>query len=112
MTEEATAQGITLTTQQLADFEGRVGSNPALAKRIVSEQRLGLVEDREGDRVDYIDGTPFVIALLACVSVVRFVGLGLGDRSLYILGGIAMVAAIVVRTLYMAANKRSRRLGA
>jgi hypothetical protein len=112
MTDEATAQGIQLTTAQLADFEGRVGGNPALAKRIVAEERLGLVGDREGDRPDYIDGTPFVIALLASVSIVRFVGLGLGDRSLYIIGGMAMVCGLVVKTLYAAINKRNRRLGA
>lgn len=112
MTQEAQAQGITLTTAELADFESRVGSNPALAKRIVSEQRLGLVSDEVGDRPDYIDGTPFLIALIASISIVRFVGLGLGDRSLYIIGGIAMVCGIVLKTLYNAINKRNRRLGA
>jgi hypothetical protein len=112
MTQEATAQGITLTTAQLADFESRVGSNPALARRIVAEQRLGLVTDQEGDRPDYIDGTPFLIALVASVSIVRFIGLGLGDRSLYIIGGMAMVCGLVLKILYAAVNKRNRRLGA
>ena len=112
MTDEATAQGIQLTTAQLADFESRVGSNPALAKRIVLEQRLGLVSDQEGDRPDYIDGTPFVLSILAAVSIVRFVGLGLGDRSLYIIGGMAMVTGMTIKILYAAANKRNRRLGA
>lgn len=112
MTEEAQAQGITLTTAQLADFEGRVGNNPALARRIVAEQRLGLVSDKEGDRVDYIDGTPFILAILATISIVRFVGLGLGDRSLYIIGGIAMVCGMAIKILYAAANRRNRRLGA
>lgn len=112
MTDEAVSQGIQISTQQIADFESRVGSNPALAKRIIAEQRLGLVSDREGDRPDYIDGTPFIIALLATLSIVRFVGLGLGDRSLYIIGGMAMVCGLVIKTLYAAANKRSRKLGA
>lgn len=111
MADEAQAQGIQISAAQLADFESRVGSNPALAKRIVSEQRLGLVSDMEGDRPDYIDGTPFIIALLAAVSVIRFIGRGLGDNSLYIIGGIAMVATMIVKILYQAANRRNRRLG-
>jgi hypothetical protein len=112
MTTEATSQGITLTTGQLSDFEARVGGNPALAKRIVSEQKLGLVTDIEGDRVDYIDGTPFILAILGTVSVVRFIGLGLGDRSIYIIGGIAMVLGMTIKILYAAINRRSRKLGA
>ncbi|MCX5965062.1 MAG: ATP-binding protein [Cyanobacteria bacterium] len=112
MVEESIAQGVQISPAQLADFESRVGSNPALAKRIVSEQRLGLVSDKEGDRTDYIDGTPFVLAILAAVSIVRFVGLGLGDRSLYIIGGMAMVTGMTIKILYAAANKRNRRLGA
>ena len=112
MAEEAVAQGVQISPAQLADFESRVGSNPALAKRIVSEQRLGLVSDKEGDRTDYIDGTPFVLAILGAVSIVRFVGLGLGDRSLYIIGGMAMVTGMTIKILYAAANKRNRRLGA
>jgi len=112
MTTEATSQGIQLTTGQLSDFESRVGGNPALAKRIVSEQKLGLVTDIEGDRIDYIDGTPFILAILGALSIVRFVGLGLGDRSLYIIGGIAMVLGMTIKILYAAANRRSRKLGA
>ena len=112
MTTEAKNQGISLTTGQLSDFEARVGGNPALAKRIVSEQKLGLVTDIEGDRPDYIDGTPFILAILGAVSIVRFVGLGLGDRSLYIIGGISMVLGMTIKILYAAANRRDRRLGA
>ena len=112
MVEESIAQGVQISPAQLADFESRVGSNPALARRIISEQRLGLVSDREGDRTDYIDGTPFVLAILGAVSIVRFVGLGLGDRSLYIIGGMAMVTGMTIKILYAAANKRNRRLGA
>ena len=112
MVEESIAQGVQISPAQLADFESRVGSNPALARRIISEQRLGLVSDKEGDRTDYIDGTPFVLAILGAVSIVRFVGLGLGDRSLYIIGGMAMVTGMTIKILYAAANKRNRRLGA
>lgn len=112
MTTEAKNLGIALTTDQLSDFEARVGGNPALAKRIVSEQKLGLVTDIEGDRPDYIDGTPFILAILGAVSIVRFIGLGLGDRSLYIIGGISMVLGMTIKILYAAANRRDRRLGA
>ncbi|WP_017711173.1 ATP-binding protein [Prochlorothrix hollandica] len=112
MAEEASTLGVSLKVKDLAALQERVGGNPALARRVVREYALGMGEDQAGtDHYRYVDGTPFLVAALGTVAIVRFVGLGLGDRSLYILGGVAMTLMYVLRTLLGAINKKSTRLG-
>ncbi|TYQ29176.1 ATP-binding protein [Pseudanabaena sp. UWO311] len=108
MIEEATEIGLKLPASELALLEQRCGGNPFLARRVVREQSLNLAQDQEGDRVDYIDGTPFLIATLSMVGVVRLIGLGLGNRSLYIIGGIFTISAITLRILVTRANSRNK----
>lgn len=110
MRGEAIEQGITLGTKELADLQQRAGNNPAIAKRVVRETVLGLGEDRSQEHYQYIDGTPFLVALIAMIGVVRFVGLGLGDKALYVLGGIMTIGALVLRSVLYAANRGRRRL--
>lgn len=110
MSKEALDQGMTLSAGDFAELEQRVGGNPALAKRAVREYALGLGEGGTDHR-RYVDGTPFLIAALSIIGVVRFIGLGLGDKALYIVGGIATIAAISLRTLFTQANRKSNKLG-
>lgn len=112
MVQEAQDFSAALTTTELAELQQKVGGNPALAKRVVRERFLSLESPAgEGDHYRYVDGTPFLIAGIGLVSIVRFVGLGLGDRSLYILGGVAMSLAILLRVVMSQINKKSTRLG-
>ena len=108
MLEEAEEIGLKLPASKIAELEQRCGGNPFLARRVVRELSLDLGTDDEGDRVDYIDGTPFLIAGLSMLGIVRLIGLGLGDRSLYIIGGIATVTAISIRLVLMRANMRNK----
>jgi len=110
MVGEALAHGITLSASQIAELEQRVGGNPALAKRVVHEFVLGLSEANSTDHRQYIDGTPFLISIISLIGVVRFIGLGIGDRSLYIMGGIATIFAITLRTVFTQANRRTTKL--
>lgn len=109
MYSEAIAHGMTLNPSQFAELQQRAGNNPALAKRVVHEAKLGISEAASGDHHQYIDGTPFLIAALTAVGILRLIGLGMGDKSLYILGGLATIGAIALRTIYFAANKRTTR---
>ena len=72
---------------------------------------LGIGEEMSTDHRQYVDGTPFLIASLSAIGIVRFVGLGMGDKALYMVGGIATLAAISLRTLFSAVNRKSTRLG-
>lgn len=108
MLEEADEINLKLTASVIADLEQRCGGNPFLARRVVREQSLNLGQDEQGDRVDYIDGTPFLIAAMSLVGIVRFIGMGLGSLSLYIMGGIFTISAISLRVVLMRANYRNK----
>ncbi|HHP7245539.1 MAG TPA: ATP-binding protein [Elainellaceae cyanobacterium] len=111
MYQEALSHGMTLQPSLFAELQQRAGNNPALAKRVVREALLGIGEEQSTDHQQYVDGTPFLVAALTAVGIVRFIGMGMGDRSLYIIGGIATLAAVALRTIFYTVNRKSSRLG-
>lgn len=110
MYQEALNCGMMLNPSKFAELQQRAGNNPALAKRVVREELLGIGEAQSTDHHQYIDGTPFLIAAVTLIGIIRFVGLGLGDRSLYILGGIITLLAIALRVIYYSLNRKRTRL--
>jgi AAA domain len=110
MKAEAIAHSIRLTPQELADLQQRAGNNPSLAQRIVRETALGISEMQSTDHYQYIDGTPFLIGGLALVGIVRFIGMGMGDKALYLIGGILTIGTLIIRSLLYAANRGRRNL--
>jgi hypothetical protein len=110
MYTEAEAHGRSLSIRELAELQQRAGNNPAIARRIVRETILGLGEERSQQHYQYIDGTPFLVALLMTVGVVRLVGLGMGDKALYVMGGSLTLAALIIRSVLYAANRGRRKL--
>ena len=110
MEDEAEYLGIQLNPGQLADLQQRTGGNPMLARRTVKEEYLGL-EGNALDHTQWIDGTPLLIAGLMCFMILRFLGLGFNNTSLYLLGGILTVAVGVIRIMIYSLPRQSGRLG-
>ena len=102
--------GLELTPSQLATLQERCGGNPMLARRVIRETFLGL-EDTAPDHTQWIDGTPLLIALLLVFSVIRFLGRGLHQTDLYLLGGFLAVAVGIVRLLLASLPRKSEKLG-
>jgi hypothetical protein len=110
MREEAQRQGVTLSIAELSRLQAAAGNNPAIAKRVVREAALGLSVGDSTQHYQYIDGTPLFLALLCCVGMVRFVGLGMGDKAIYMIGGMLTLLTLAVRAILYAANRGGRRL--
>jgi hypothetical protein len=47
----------------------------------------------------YVVIMPIIIAILMGFGIVRFIGFGTGNRSLYIFGGVTLVAGMTLRQL-------------
>jgi AAA domain len=107
---EAERQGVKLSLTELARLQASAGNNPAIAKRVIREASLGLAPEASAQHHQYIDGTPLLIVLLAAIGVVRLVGLGLGDKSLYVIGGMLTLFTIALRGVLYAANRGGKRL--
>jgi GTPase SAR1 family protein len=110
MEEEAVSLGLQVTQGKLADWQQRAIGNPMLAKRVVKEEYLGL-EGNNYDHTQWIDGTPLLIAVLMCFMILRFLGLGFNNTSLYLIGGILTVAVGMVRLMIYSLPRQSNRLG-
>lgn len=110
MEDEAASLGTELTSGQMAELQERTGGNPMLARRVVREEYLGL-DGQNADHTQWIDGTPLLIAVLMCFMILRFLGLGFNNTSLYLLGGILTVAIGVIRLMIYSLPRNSNRLG-
>jgi hypothetical protein len=110
MRDAATAQNLALSPAQLATLQERTGGNPMLARRVLDEERLGL-EATAPDHTEWIDGTPLLLAVLLIFSAIRFLGRGLHQTDLYLLGGFLAVAVGIVRLLLASLPRKSNRLG-
>jgi hypothetical protein len=102
--------GLELTPSQLATLQERCGGNPMLARRVIRETYLGL-DATAPDHTEWIDGTPLLIAVLLVFSVIRFLGRGLHQTDLYVLGGFLVVAFGIVRLLLASLPRKSEKLG-
>jgi len=101
---------IELTPADVANLQERCGGNPMLARRVVREHQIGL-KPNQHDHTEWINGTPFLVAVLLCLTMIRFIGRGIGDTNLYILGGMLAVAASLVRLFMFSLPKGSSKLG-
>jgi hypothetical protein len=110
MYEAAAAQHLVLSPAQLAALQERTGGNPMLARRVLDEERLGL-DATAPDHTEWIDGTPLLLAVLLIFSALRFLGRGLHQTDLYLLGGFLAIAFGLARLLLAALPRQSNRLG-
>lgn len=109
MEQAALERGLNLKISDLARLQQRAGGNPALAIRAINEEYLGL-EPEAGDHRRYIDGTPLLLLLGIGFIVLRFIGLGTSNQTLYIFGGIAAAVFMGVSRLLYALPPDSRRI--
>jgi hypothetical protein len=108
--ETAAELEIELTPADVATLQSRCAGNPMLARRVVREHQIGL-QPNNLDHTEWINGTPFLIGALLCLTMIRFIGRGIGDTNLYILGGMLAVAASLVRLFMFSLPKGSSKLG-
>ena len=84
----ARERSIDLSSADLSKLQERAGGNPMLAIRSIEEEYLGL--DIEGaDHRRYFDITPLILVVGVIFIIMRFIGLGTNNQSLYIFGGIS-----------------------
>lgn len=107
MEDEAKRKGVKLTRSQFAELQGRAGKNPFLARKVVGSYALGFDDDRP-EHSQYLDISPVVIAALFALGIVRFIGLGTGNKALYIVGGVALILALMLKQLGRVRGARKR----
>lgn len=108
MAAEAQRQGLTIDRSRLAALQPMAGRNPMLARKIIANERLGLNKKANPQHTQYVVIMPIIIACLMAFGIVRFIGLGTGNQSLYIFGGITLVAGMTMKQLGQVRGARKR----
>jgi hypothetical protein len=98
MEAEAQKQGLNLSKSRLAELQPLAGRNPMLARKIIRNEKLGLKQDKP-EHTQYVVIMPVIIAMLFSFAVVRFIGMGTGNKGLYITGGVCLVSAMALKQL-------------
>lgn len=107
MEAEAQKQGLNLSKSKLAELQPLAGRNPMLARKIIRNEKLGLKQDKP-EHTQYVVIMPIIIAALFSFAVVRFIGMGTGNKGLYITGGVCLVSAMALKQLGNVRGARKR----
>lgn len=108
MEREARRQGVELERSRLAALQPLAGRNPMLARKVVRNERLGLNRRSDPQHTQYIVIMPLLLATLFAFAILRFVGMGTGNKGLYITGGICLVVAMALKQLGQVRGARKR----
>jgi hypothetical protein len=107
MAAEAQRQGLEISKSKLAELQPLAGRNPMLARKIIRNEKLGLKQDKP-EHTQYVVIMPIIIAALFSFAVVRFIGMGTGNKGLYITGGVCLVSAMALKQLGNVRGARKR----
>ncbi len=97
MEDEAAKLGLNLTPAQLSQLQPLAGRNPMLARKVVRQQKLGINQPIEHRQ--YLVMKPIILSALFSFAIIRYVGMGTGNKNWQIFGGISLTAAIVAKQL-------------
>jgi len=109
MEKEAIFLGTNLKPYQIARLQSQTGGNPMLAKRAIEEGFLG-IQNEAGDHGRYFDITPLILLVGIIFIAYRFIGLGTGNQSLYIISGILGAVFLGFSRILYGLPKESRRI--
>lgn len=108
MEHEASSIGLNISAARFSQLQSYAGRNSSAARKIIRQEKLGLTKDPSHNQ--YLDVQPLVMAIFLCFGMIRFIGMGTGNRSLYIIGGIFMLAGMSLKALGRVSGPR-RRIG-
>ncbi|MDJ0636770.1 MAG: hypothetical protein QNJ34_26560 [Xenococcaceae cyanobacterium MO_188.B29] len=107
MEAEAQRVGLQISKSRLAELQPLAGRNPMLARKIIKNEKLGIKQDKP-EHTQYVVIMPIIIAALMAFGIVRFVGMGTGNKGLYITGGVCLVAGMALKQLGSVKGARKR----
>ena len=107
MAAEAQRVGLKIDQSRLAELQPLAGRNPMLARKIIKNEALGLKQSKP-EHTQYVVIMPIILALLMSFGIIRFIGMGTGNKSLYIFGGVSLVSGMTLKQLGSIKGARKR----
>jgi len=97
MEAEALKQNLNISRSRLAELQPLAGRNPMLAHKVIRKEKLGInqtVEHRQ-----YLVMMPIILSALFFFAIIRYVGMGTGNKNWQIFGGVALTLAMAAKQL-------------
>ena len=107
MEAEAQRLKLDISKSRMAELQPLAGRNPMLARKVIRNEALGIKQEKP-EHTQYVVIMPILVALLMSFGIVRFVGMGTGNKSLYIFGGVTLVAGMTLKQLGSVRGARKR----
>lgn len=109
MEQAALDYGLSLTHSDLARLQQIAAGNPALARRAIEAEYLGLVAETSDSNEFYADATPVLVAFFTVFLVMRYLAMGVHNQSLYIFSGVMAAVLMGLTKLTRAIPRESKR---
>jgi len=97
MESEASSIGLNISAARFSQLQSYAGRNSSAARKIIRQEKLGLIGKISHNQ--YLDIAPLVMAMFLGFGMLRFIGMGTGNRSLYLIGGICMLLGMGLKSL-------------
>ncbi len=107
MRKEARRLGLSLSRSELANLQSQAGRNQMLARKVIRATALG-INNKKPEHSQYLDISPIIISGLMALGIVRFIGMGTGNKGLYIVGGVALILGLIFKQLGQVKGAKKR----
>jgi hypothetical protein len=97
MQDEAVKLNFDLTPARLSQLQPLAGRNPMLARKVVRQEKLGINQSVEHRQ--YVVVMPVILSALFSFAIIRYVGMGIGNKNWQIFGGVALTVAMAAKQL-------------
>ena len=97
MEEEAAKLGLNLTPAKLSQLQPLAGRNPMLARKVIRQEQLGI--NQKVEHRQYLVMMPIILSALFAFAIIRYVGMGTGNKNWQIFGGVSLTVAMAAKQL-------------
>jgi hypothetical protein len=97
MEDEAAKLNLNLTPARISQLQPLAGRNPMLARKVIRQEKHGINQPIEHRQ--YLVMMPIILTALFSFAVIRYVGIGTGNKNWQIFGGVAFTVAMAAKQL-------------
>jgi len=97
MEDEAAKLNLNLTPARISQLQPLAGRNPMLARKVIRQEKPGINQPIEHRQ--YLVMMPVILTALFSFAIIRYVGMGIGNKNWQIFGGISLTAAMAAKQL-------------
>jgi len=97
MEDEAAKLNLDLTPARISQLQPLAGRNPMLARKVIRQEKLGINQPIEHRQ--YRVMMPIILTALFSFAIIRYVGMGTGNKNWQIFGGISLTVAMAAKQL-------------